>query len=233
MAGIIAELLISWLLLWGVEKKSLLALGLFPVGKRAAQLLSGFFLAALLCLALQVLEKFISASNWVFNPHATPAYIFSMFYWDLKSVLFEELIFRGAILYILLRRLGNRKGILISAIAFGIYHWFSFGIFGNLVPMLVIFIGTGLMGYALAHAFSRTGSIALPIGLHLGWNFTLNTIFSRGPLGDGLLLVKNGQLLSDYFSLIGLWLVPLVVLTCVYFFPAEQISTEKCDKITF
>ena len=35
------------------------------------------------------------------------------------------------------------------------------------------------MGFAWAFAFNKTGSMALPIGLHLGWNFVFNAIFTK------------------------------------------------------
>ena len=124
----------------------------------------------------------------------------------------EELIFRGALLYILIQKLGKLKGIIISSIAFGIYHWFTFEILGSIIPMIVVFIGTGLMGYAFALSFSKTKSIAMPIGLHLGWNFTVNTIFSNGPLGNGIILSESNNINSDWFSLIGLWVVPIIIL---------------------
>jgi membrane protease YdiL (CAAX protease family) len=138
-----------------------------------------------------------------------------MLWWDFKSVVTEELIFRGALLLILIRRIQTKKAILFSAIAFGVYHWFSFGIFGNPIPMFFVFVGTGLMGYSLALSFSKTKSMFMPIGLHLGWNFTFNSVFSKGPLGDGLILSTEGIMISDWYSLIGLWFTPIIVLLFV------------------
>ena len=214
MIGILIAFAISWLLLFLLEKKSLLALGVFPLFKRLQQFLSGFLLTAILCFAVQGLEAVLKPSVWKLNDQLSFAGFLKMGYWDFKSVLTEELIFRGAILYILIKRIGSR-GILISAVAFGIYHWFSYGLFGNIVPMIVVFVGTGLMGYAWALAFVRTKSMLMPLGMHFGWNFTFNTIFSNGPLGNGLILVSSDQVISDWFSLIGLWLVPLLVLIFV------------------
>jgi hypothetical protein len=96
------------------------------------------------------------------------------------KVLTEELIFRGALLYILLQKIGSPKSIWISAIAFGVYHWFSYGVLGNLQAMILVFIRTGLMGYAWAWAFAKTRSILLPFGLHLGWNVTYKLFFQKG-----------------------------------------------------
>ncbi len=94
--------------------------------------------------------------------------------------------------------------------------------------MFFVFIGTGLMGYAWALAFSKTRSIFLPIGLHLGWNFTFNTIFSKGPLRNGLIVSEGGNI-SDWFSLIGLWGVPVILLLMIrYWVPKE--NTELTGK---
>ena len=74
----------------------------------------------------------------------------------------------------------------------------------------------------------------LPVGFHLGWNFVNNTIFSKGPLGDLLLMLQGGTELSDWASLLnfanGLILVPILVLIYVKFAvknePDISIATE-------
>lgn len=217
MIGIVVALAISWILLYLIEKKSLLDLGFLPVSKRLKQFVIGFLITAALCIGVEMLKVFLSSSSLKLNENLSASLIANMFWWDFKSVLTEELIFRGALLIILIERLGANRALLISAAAFGIYHWFSFGLLGNIVPMIVIFIGTGLMGYAWALAFAKTKSILMPLGLHLGWNFTLNTIFSSGPLQNGLLIAEGGHKISDWFSLVGLWVVPVVVLLIVRF----------------
>jgi uncharacterized protein len=228
MIGILAILAISWILLYSTEKKSILALGIYPISERLKQLGIGFLVTSLLCFSVQFLESILKSSDWSLNQGINANLILEMFVWDLKSVITEELIFRGAILYILIKKIGTLKGALISAIAFGIYHWFSFEIFGNIVPMIIVFIGTGLMGYAWALAYSKTESIAMLIGFHLGWNFTFNTVFSNGPLGNGVLLLESNKVISDWFSLIGLWIVPLIVLLFVKkFVPQKKIEFNK------
>jgi membrane protease YdiL (CAAX protease family) len=97
--------------------------------------------------------------------------------------LTEELVFRGAILYILISKIGSSRTILLSAILFGVYHWFSFGVIGNLMAMLFVFIGTGLMGYAWALAFSKTNSIFLPFGLHLRMELHFKFYFLKKTVG--------------------------------------------------
>jgi len=44
MIGILVALAISWLLLFLIEKKNILALGFLPIGKRLKQTLIGFLI---------------------------------------------------------------------------------------------------------------------------------------------------------------------------------------------
>ena len=234
MIGILVALAISWLLLFLIEKENILALGFLPIAKRLKQFLIGFLITGILCVLAQFLEVYLKSSTWILNENMTGEIILKSFWWDFKSVLTEELIFRGAILYILIQIVGSRKSILISAIAFGIYHWFSYGVLGNVMAMILVFIGTGLMGYAWAWAFSKTKSIMLPFGLHLGWNFIYNTIFSNGPLGEVLLISKGGNELTDWISVLnfisGLVIIPFLVLIYVRYFVKEEMDTKTTAK---
>lgn len=231
MVGILIILAVSWLLLFITEKTSLLALGFLPLHKRFFQFSVGFLLTAILCTLVQILEASLQSSVWVVNDVISVTTILQALWFDVRSVITEELIFRGALLYILIQKIGPKKSILISSIAFGIYHWFSYGILGNVPAMAFIFIGTGLMGYAWALAFYKTKSILLPIGLHLGWNVTYNTLFSKGPLGDLIFISQGGVELTDWLSLInfvsGLILVPILVLLCVQYFVKSEVSSDS------
>jgi membrane protease YdiL (CAAX protease family) len=210
MLGILVILIASWILLFAIEKKNILSLGLLPNLKRSKQFLSGILITGLICAASKYFEAFLASSNWVLNPNISTSLILNALWWDFKSVLTEELIFRGAVLFILLKKLGIKKGILISAIFFGVYHWFSQGVLGNIVGMILLFIGTGLMGYVWALAFAKTESIMLPLGLHLGWNMVNNTLFSKGPLGELVLISTNGNELEDWISVIN-FMTPLII----------------------
>lgn len=230
MIGILVAITISWLLLFLIEKKNILVLGFLPIAKRLQQFFIGFIITGILCILVQYLESYLKSSEWLLNENISGRIVLKSFYWDVKSVLTEELIFRGAILYILIQKLGSRKSILISAIAFGIYHWFSFGVLGNVLAMILVFIGTGLMGYAWAWAFSKSKSIMLPFGLHLGWNFVHNTLFSKGPLGELVLISQGGTELTDWTSLLnfvsGLIIVPVFVLIYVRYFVKEETESK-------
>src|SRR5690348_2828805 len=116
MLGIIVELLVSWGLLWLIERKHLSALGLIPNKQRIFQFLLLFFVAGLCCASGFFLRMY-HGERWTINPAISFSGVVDAFWWNLKSVLYEELIYRGAILYILLKRLGAGWGIALSSIA--------------------------------------------------------------------------------------------------------------------
>lgn len=189
MTGIIIEILISWLLLKYIQQEKLNVLGLAPTQVRIRQLLIGL----LLPVAYTFLFEF-SVAAIVHNPYRINTGYrlidFGNASWYLvKSVAFEDLLFRGALFYILLKRTSAAKAILISAMVFGVYHWFSWNAFGNPVTMLMILLMTASAGYIFAMAFERTGSMYLGAGLHFGIDLAKSVLFSQDKsLGQQLLL---------------------------------------------
>ena len=191
MIGIVIQLILSWLLLWIFYKRNLSALGLTPTKERLTNFIIFFLITAALCSTGFLIKIYWGEQHWSLNPELSGSMIFEGVWWNIKSVLFEELIFRGALLYILIKKMGSSRAIIISSIAFGIYHWFSFGIIGSLIPMTVVFIMTGAMGILLAYAYWKRLSLYIPIAIHLGWNITQIFIFSQGPLGKGVFITEG------------------------------------------
>lgn len=178
MLGILIQLMVSWLLLRFIEKQSLEALGIAPSQKRLFQFLAGFGLSFVFVGLQFWIGSMLKHNAFILNPdYKAKDFVIALWY-VIKSVCFEELIFRGALLYILIQRTGPVKAIALSAVAFGVYHWFSFGVFGQPVNMIFIFITTSLVGLVYAYSFYKSGSIGLPFALHLGYNFTSMIIFS-------------------------------------------------------
>ena len=202
MIGIIVELVISWLMLWLIEKKNLSALGFAPTKSRTIHLIAGFLLAAACCAIFNIATVAFVKNAWTFNKQMSAGEIWAGSWWVLKSVLYEELIFRGALLYIVIRKIGMVKGCVVSAICFGIYHWFSYNAFGNPVPMIFVFIVTAVAGLMFAFSFAKTNSLYLPIGLHFGWNLFSIVVFSNGPLGTQLFTRLNDEQPRGILSLL-------------------------------
>jgi uncharacterized protein len=214
MIGLLIEIIISWLLLWIFDNSNLLVLGISPTRNRMSNLLFGFFIASIFCILYYFATISLAGNSFTINKEFTIKQFIESSGWTLKSVLFEELIFRGALLYIAIKRFGIKTACIISAIAFGIYHWFSFGAFGNPIQMIVVFIMTGIWGLMFAFAYAKTKSLYLPIGLHFGWNLIKDIIFSKGPLGHQLLFISNEKkiegILSLFFFIIQIILLPLL-----------------------
>lgn len=186
MLGIIVQLLISWLLIWLFERGNLGVLGFYPAKKRLTGFAVLFTVTAICCSSDFFMRMLFAGQRWELNPKLTANLVLTGIWWNIKSVLFEELIFRGVLLYILIRKLGHAKAIIISAIAFGIYHWFSHEVIGNPVQMIITFVTTGVMGLVYAYAYSKTFSLFYPMAIHFGWNLTSSVVFSKSILGDQL-----------------------------------------------
>ena len=220
MLGIIVQLALSWLIIWLVEKKDLGVLGLYPTKKRLTDFCI-FFLITAACSSSDFIMRMIFAEQrWVLNPNLSFKLILEGVWWNLKSVLFEELIFRGVLLYILIKRITMWWGIVISSVAFGIYHWFSHETFGEPMPMLITFVTTGLMGLIYAYGYAKTFSLYVPIAIHLGWNLVRSVLFSDTVIGDQLLVQVKPvpQVQVSYFIYYLVVFFPLLSALIINFF---------------
>lgn len=193
MVGIIVQLAISWLIIWIYEKGNLSFLGFYPTKKRNLDFILFFLITAFCCSSGFFLRMYFGKEVWKWNESLTTMIALNAIWWNIKSVLFEELIFRGVLFYILIKKLGVSKAIIISSVAFGIYHWFSQEVFGQPVQMAIIFLLTGIMGALYAYGYTKSFSLFIPCALHLGWNLTQGFIFSQGPIGKGMFVLANEQ----------------------------------------
>ncbi|WP_114821978.1 CPBP family intramembrane glutamic endopeptidase [Chryseobacterium sp. KLBC 52] len=202
MIGIIIELIISWLLLKFIAKQDLSVLGFKPNPTRLVHWSTGFLLAAAICSLYHIMTTSFINNSWILNKQLTFSAALMSSWWVIKSVLFEELLFRGALLYLAIEKWGMTKACLLSAACFGIYHWFSYNAFGNPFQMGIIFGITGIFGWMLAVSFAKTQSLYLPTGLHLGWNLFNIIVFSNGPLGQQIFMKANINHLEGIPSLL-------------------------------
>jgi membrane protease YdiL (CAAX protease family) len=99
--------------------------------------------------------------------------------------LSEELLFRGYAFQQLRRIGGPGAAVVVSALLFGGYHLLGSGdwAIGAAFRMAMPFGGGLVFGYALV----RTGSLAVPIGLHWGGNWAQSVLFGLGhPAGQSV-----------------------------------------------
>ncbi|WP_344619850.1 CPBP family intramembrane glutamic endopeptidase [Dactylosporangium salmoneum] len=92
------------------------------------------------------------------------------------AVLVEELVFRGYALQRLAEGVGSRAAVALLAAAFGGYHLLTLGTSPSVkaggADLLWVAAGPAIGAIVFGVAALRTGGIALPVGLHLGWNWT-------------------------------------------------------------
>ena len=182
MLGNVIILVISGLLL-RIERKQLIqVLGLTKPMYRLLQFGIGFLATALLAILISSIFSIVANFEWVTAGEFTGSFFLDGLYRVFNSVLYEELIFRGYLLFKAIEYLGELKANFLSAAAFGVYHWFSFNILGNPILMGWVLFYTGVWGLMFAYSYSKTRSIALPVGLHLGWNLVDQYIFSDDQL---------------------------------------------------
>jgi membrane protease YdiL (CAAX protease family) len=79
----------------------------------------------------------------------------------------EEMLFHGYGFQVLMGELGPVATILPVSVVFAWAHA------GNLNVSTMALVNTALWGLLFGLAFWRSGDLWLPIGLHLGWNWTL------------------------------------------------------------
>lgn len=211
MVGIIVQLAISWLLIWFFEKGNLNVLGLIPTRRRLLDFSLFFIIAALCCSSDFFMRMYFADQHWQLNPDLSTNLILTGIWWNIKSVLFEELIFRGVLLYMLIKKLGAAKAIIISSVAFGIYHWFSQEAFGDPGQMAIIFLITGLAGLIYAYGYAKTFSLYVPCAIHLGWNLTRSVIFSETVIGNQLFVQEKSvpDVEVSYFVFGCILLIPM------------------------
>jgi membrane protease YdiL (CAAX protease family) len=191
--------------LYLIEKKNLNALGLLPNAVRMGQFALGLCMIGLIGLMLIGTDTLVQSIDWKYSGLRIRL-ILDAFVYHLRSALTEDLVFRGALLYILIRRLGPRWGILISALCFGVYHVFSYGILHERAILIAyVIVVTGFTGSVWAYAFHKTRSIYLGLGLHVGYNMVMSCFYESQPYGQLLFAELTSVELSDpmasYYSI--------------------------------
>ncbi|WP_165571368.1 CPBP family intramembrane glutamic endopeptidase [Flavobacterium reichenbachii] len=147
--------------------------------KHSNDFLVGFFWPIFYWCLYEFIVAEIVENPYQINASFTANNFSDTFLFLLRSVLFEELIFRGAFFCLICYKLSINYAIIISTISFGIYHWFSWELFGNPTAMIVVFLMTGCMGFIFAYTLVRSGSVYISTALHLSGNLTNILIFSK------------------------------------------------------
>jgi membrane protease YdiL (CAAX protease family) len=125
--------------------------------------------------------------NYTIFGHNGPGVMVGPFVETVLAALFEEILFRGVLFRVTERSLGTRAAVVISSVLFALAHLPNEGITALAVG------ATFVAGIFFAAAYLATRRLWLAVGLHFGWNFVSDAVFSvttSGHPANGLLQAR-------------------------------------------
>jgi uncharacterized protein len=154
---------------------------------RTLQAVAGVILGLALFSSVFGLLHLVGVAHW--QGISTRFDVFPMLAASILAAVGEELAFRGGLFRILEESAGTGMALALSAALFGLLHGLNPG--ATVISTAAIALEAGVL---LAAAYVLTRNLWLPIGLHLGWNFTEGGIFgvsvSGGSAGKGIFSVS-------------------------------------------
>lgn len=173
-------LLVTWICV-RLRGEALSSIGFALDARWARELGVGAFLgiaSALLAVAM------IWASGGVRlepDPSRTLAALAHGAYVFLFVALFEETLFRGFVFQRLVAGTGAGFALVALGLLFATSHWGNPDMHGATFAWATVelFLGAVLLGLA----WLRTRSLALPVGMHFGWNWALGNVLGFGVSG--------------------------------------------------
>jgi len=224
MLQLIGLLAISWLLIWLFEKGNLSVLGLTPTKERLKYFTILFIVSAILSATAFLLRMYFAKEEYIIAQSLTTKSILLETWYQFRTVLTEELLCRGALLYILIKKIGHTKAVIISSIIFAVLHWINAGVWGNMTQMIIVFAFTFAMGLLLAYSYARTFTLLIPFAIHYGWNLTQNYIFPDSALGNHIftLAAPPPTVTISYLAFFTMLLLPKVSVIIVNYLIVKQ-----------
>jgi membrane protease YdiL (CAAX protease family) len=224
MLQLIGLLAISWLLIWLFEKGNLSVLGLTPTKDRLKYFSILFIVSAILSATAFLLRIYFAKEEYTISQSLTTKSILLETWYQFRTVFTEELLCRGVLLYILIKKLGQTKAVIISSIIFAVLHWINAGVWGNLTQMIIVFTFTFAMGLLLAYSYARTFSLLIPFSIHYGWNLTQNYIFPDTATGNHIftLAAPPPSVTISYLAFFTMLLFPKISVLIVDYFIIKQ-----------
>ncbi len=212
MLQLISLILISWLLMWLFAKGNLSVLGLAPTTERLKYFAILFFVSGIISASAFFLRMFFAQEEYALAPSLTLSSVLIEIWFQFRTVLTEELICRGAILYILIKKIGQTKAIILTSVIFAVLHWINSDVWGNLTQMAIVFTFTFAMGLLLAFSYAKTFSILIPFAIHFGWNLTQNYVFPDAVTGSHFFVLATTppEVTISYLAFFTMLLLPKI-----------------------
>lgn len=184
-------LLVSWLALH-LEGRDLVSIGLRPGWRWGLQSLAGaaggFLFMGLVASVIRGLDGF----HWERGASGGLVLMGSGAWLFLAVAFREELFFRGYGFQRLVDGAGEWTALGLMALYFAYAHRHNPGMTGQ--TWFWASLNIGLAGILMGLGYLKTRSLALPIGFHLGWNWTQGSF-----LGFGVSGTRPGGFLAPVF----------------------------------
>ncbi|HVW97455.1 MAG TPA: type II CAAX endopeptidase family protein [Mucilaginibacter sp.] len=215
----------SWLLL-RLEEKNLSDLHLIPANRRSwLQWGLGTLAGCGLLVVTAIVTILTTGDEWHFNGITNPVYVIVVFLTCFWSAIVQEFVFRGYPFQTMLRHYSAWKAQLVILIPFAMMHM-HFGM--SLQEVLLTTLTTGIGSVLFGLAYIRTQHLALPVGLHLGWNFAQALIpRTAGGSATTLIMVSGDQHQYNFLNVI----MPFIVVTgaaiCLLLIRNNRARTEN------
>jgi hypothetical protein len=156
-------LLVTWVCM-RLRRQPLSGVGLRLNATWLRQVLGGIAFGSVLMLAVTALIFLIGGVRFELDPARGVAALATGVWFFVWVAVLEELLFRGFVFQRLVDGIGAPLALLSMAVLFAIAHWGNPGMQGTTLVWATI--DTALGGILLGLAYLRTGSLALPIGIH-------------------------------------------------------------------
>lgn len=184
----------SWLLL-RIDGRSLASVHLLPVAHRHwLQGLTGMLAGCAMLLITALFTFMLTGNRWHFKAEVNGISIAIAFLVCLWSSVVQEFAFRGYPFQTLAEHYGPWVAQGAIAVPFVLMH-LRYGM--NATTILTIVLTTSLGSFLFGLAYIKTRHLALPVGLHLGWNFA-QTLIPRTICSNKAALISVSGELQDY-----------------------------------
>jgi uncharacterized protein len=175
--------------------------------------ISAMYITNILSGALTIAIAYLKGDTQLYNPVAEAMmngnFIISLIYASIIAPITEELIFRKLLLD-KLRRFGDVPAILMTGIAFGLFHM-------NLSQMFY----AAVLGFIFAYITIKTNTIRYSILLHILVNFLGTGVSQLSTMDNWMIKMAVGQ-----------WVIASIIAGIILFvFQIKKITFKKADSL--
>jgi hypothetical protein len=164
-----------------LEKRSFRDLGFHLDPRWLTEFGAGVMVGLLLILGTALIIKSLDGFHWERAGTIGPRQMLAGATMFLGVAIGEEIVSRGFPFQRLVEESGPWAGQLVLATFFALMHWRNPGMHGATKAWATLNIG--LAAILLGFCYLRTRSLAMPIGLHLGWNWAQGSLLGFGVSG--------------------------------------------------